>query len=336
MEDPKYLQLIRLIRETLESGRGAAIQAVNRSMVEAYWTIGKHIVEFEQGGSERAVYGSGLLKKLSEDLRRNFDKGFSHSNINAMRTFYLQNPILQAVPAKLSWTMLVELQKIEDPLEKSFYQQQALLENWSWRELKRQKESMLFHRLALSKDKEGVLALSKEGHVPRIPEDLMKDPYVLEFLKIPEPYHIREKDLEQRIIKHLKQFLLELGKGFAFIGEQYRISLGNRHYYVDLVFYHRILKCFVLIDLKRKELNYSDIGQMNMYMGYFENEENTEGDNPPIGIVLAHEKDDLVVKYAMSHLSSNLLVAKYQLYLPDREELQRKLEDIINSSDDIK
>lgn len=327
---PNYESLLLSIGNLLAEGRRAAAQAVNRAMVSTYWHIGLHIVEYEQGGQEKAVYGSALLKHLSRDLTDRFGQGFSHTNLNYMRQFYLHYPILEAVPPKLGWTMLAELLKIEDPLERNFYEKQAVVENWSWRELKRQKQSLLFHRLALSRDRDAVLALSKKGQLIESPTDLLREPYVLEFLKIPEPYHIAESELEKRLITHLKLFLLELGKGFAFIGEQYRITLGNRHYYVDLVFYHRILKCFVLIDLKRAEASHSDVGQMNMYLGYFEAEENVEGDNPPVGIILAQEKDDLVVRYAMSNLTSNLFVSKYQLYLPDREELERKLGEILH------
>lgn len=222
----------------------------------------------------------------------------------------------------MNWTHFCELVKIDDPLERSFYQQQSLLEKWSTTELKRQKKSSLFLRLAASKDKEGILQLAKKGQVIEKPADIIREPYVLEFLKIPEAYHLSETDLEKRLIEQLQTFLLELGKGFAFIGRQYRITLGNRNHYVDLVFYHRILKCFVLIDLKKEEAGYEAVGQMNMYLGYFENEENTDGDTPPIGIVLAKEKDDLLVQYAMHEMSSKLFVSKYQLYLPNREELK--------------
>ena len=209
---------------------------------------------------------------------------------------------------------------------RSFYEQQCLLEHWSIPELKRQKKSSLFLRLAASKDKEGILRLARQGQAVEKPEDIIREPYTLDFLQIPEPYHVSETELESRIISKLQSFLLELGRGFAFIGRQYRIVLGNRPHYVDLVFYHRILKCFVLIDLKRDEAGYEDIGQMNMYMGYFAKEENVEGDNPPIGIVLARQKDELVVEYAMYNNSSRLFVSKYQLYLPNREELKALIE----------
>jgi len=243
-----------------------------------------------------------------------------------MRLIYQRYPICEELPHKLNWTHFCELVKIDDPLERSFYEKQTIIENWSTTDLIRQKKASLFLRLAASKDKEGILQLSKQGNIIQQPIDLIREPCVLEFLKIPQSYQIAETELESRLIEHLQHFLLELGKGFAFIGRQYRITLGNRNHYVDLVFYHRILKCFVLIDLKKEEAGYEDVGQMNMYLGYFENEESTEGDNPPIGIVLAKEKDDLLVKYAMHNISSQLFINKYQLYLPDKEELRREIE----------
>jgi len=300
-------------------------------MVETYWQIGQYIIEFEQGGQIKAAYGKALLPNLSKDLTLSFGKGFSLSNIIRMRQLYSIFPIYAELPHKLSWTHLVELLKIEDPIERSFYTRQTMFENWSTTELIRQKKASLFLRLAVSKDKEGILKLAEQGQTIEKPTDLIRDPYVLEFLKIPEPYHLSETDLETRLIEHLQHFLLELGKGFAFIGRQYRITLGNRPHYVDLVFYHRILKCFVIIDLKKEEAGYEDVGQMNMYLGYFENEENTPGDNPPIGIVLAKEKDDLLVKYAMHNISSQLFVSKYQLYLPDKQMLQDKLTALIQN-----
>ncbi|MCC6548575.1 MAG: DUF1016 family protein [Ignavibacteriaceae bacterium] len=332
----EYTGLIDQISTVYLSGKTSATAAINRAMVEAYWEIGKYIVEFEQGGKAKAQYGEGLLEALSKDLVLLHGKGFSVSNMQRMRQFYLTYPIYATVSHKLSWSMYVELLKISDPLERSFYKKQSILENWNVRELIRQKKSSLFLRLAASQDKEGILKLVNEGKLVEKPKDILRDPYVLEFLKIPEPYHLSEGDLEKRLIDNLQSFLLELGKGFAFIGRQYRITLGGKHFYVDLVFYHRILKCFVLIDLKREEAGYEDVGQMNMYLGYFENEEKTEGDNPPIGIVLAKEKDELLVKYAMHNISSQLFVSKYQLYLPDREELQRLIKKELSASDDDK
>ena len=321
-----YQNLLSSISDTIAHGRQKAVLAVNSTMVDTYWKIGQYIVEFEQGGDARAEYGSTLLASLSKDLTNNLGKGFSLSNVKRMRQLYKTYPISAELPHQLSWTHFVELLKINDPLERSFYEKQTIIENWSTTELIRQKRSSLYLRLASSKDKAGILLLAKQGQKVQKPTDIIREPVVLEFLKIPEAVHLTETDLEKRLIENLQHFLLELGKGFAFIGRQYRITLGNRNHYVDLVFYHRILKCFVLIDLKREEAGYEDVGQMNMYLGYFENEENTEGDNPPIGIVLAKEKDDLLIHYALHNISSQLFVNKYQLYLPNKEELKQALE----------
>jgi len=327
-----YDLLIHQISETYIQGQKGAVITVNAHLVQTYWKIGQHIVEFEQEGKQRAEYGKSLINKLSSDLSLNLGKGFSRSNIIYMRLFYLEFPISEKPSHLLSWSHYVELLKISDKLERSFYLQQTIIENWSIPELKRQKKASLFLRLAASKDKEGILQLAQRGQIIEKPVDILRDPYILDFLKIPEPYHLSETEFETRLIDHLQHFLLELGKGFAFIGRQYRITLGNKPYRVDLVFYHRILKCFILIDLKKEEAGYEDVGQMNMYLGYFENEENTEGDNPPIGIVLAKEKDDLLVKYAMHNISSQLFVSKYQLYLPDNQTLQDQLTALLQKT----
>jgi predicted nuclease of restriction endonuclease-like (RecB) superfamily len=329
--DNNYQSLISQISDTYSEGRSKAVLAVNSFLVETYWQIGRYIVEFEQNGNAKAEYGKSLLPRLSKDLASTHGKGFSVSNLIRMRQFYVTFPICAELPHKLSWTHWVEFLKIDNSLERSFYIQQTLLENWSSKELIRQKQSSLFLRLAASKDKDGILKLAHEGQTVENPIDLIRESYILDFLKIPEPYHLSETELEKRLIDNLQHFLLELGKGFAFVGRQYRITLGNTHYYVDLVFYHRILKCFVLIDLKKEKVGYEDVGQMNMYLGYFENEENTEGDNPPIGIVLAKEKDELLVKYEMHNISSHLFISKYQLYLPNKEELQRVIEKQLQS-----
>lgn len=329
-----YTHLLDNISETFTDGKVKAFNAANIALVETYWKIGQHIVEFEQDGNAKAEYGAGLLEKLSKDLSLKFGKGFGLSNIKRFRQFYLVYPIGAEPPHLLSWTHYVELMKIESSLERSFYEKQAVYENWSTTELIRQKKSSLFLRLAAGKNKNEILQLSQQGKIISKPEDILKDTYIFEFLKIPEPFHISETNLETRLINQLQDFLLELGKGFAFIGRQYRVTLANRHHYIDLVFYHRILKCFVLIDLKKEEAGYEDVGQMNMYLGYMETEQNVEGDNPPIGIVLAREKDELQIKYAMSHTNSKLFVQKYQLYLPNEEELRREIEMIYNQERD--
>jgi predicted nuclease of restriction endonuclease-like (RecB) superfamily len=326
MLSKNYDRLISQISDTYAEGKKKAVLAVSRQITETYWKVGEHIVEFEQDGKDRAEYGSNMLERLSKDLSLLHGKGFSLSNLKRMRQLYLEYPKGATVSHQLTWSHYIELLKIEDPLERSFYEKQSIHENWSIRELIRQKKTSLFLRLASSKNKNEIMQLAQKGHIVSKPEDIIKEPFVLEFLQIPEPYHLSESELEERIINSLQTFLLELGKGFAFIGRQYRITLNNRNYYVDLVFYHRILKCFVLIDLKKDDAGYEDIGQMNMYLGYFQNEESTESDNPPIGIVLAREKDELLVKYAMNNVSSQLFVSKYQLYLPNRDEFKALIE----------
>jgi len=329
-----YHELVELISETYIKGRNSAAIVVNQHLVQTYWNIGQYIVEFEQNGKLKAEYGKALIDNLSKDLSQKFGKGFSRSNLIYMRLFYTEFSISEKASHLLSWSHYVELLKISDKIERNFYLQQTIHEKWSIPELKRQKKTSLFLRLAASKDKEGILELSKQGLIVQKPSDIIREPYILDFLQIPEPYHLNESELESLLISNLQQFLLELGKGFAFVGRQYRITLGNRPHYIALVFYHRILKCFVLIDLKKEEAGYEDVGQMNMYLGYFENEENTEGDNPPIGIVLAKEKDELMVKYAMHNISSQLFVSKYQLYLPDKKTLENKLIEILQKNNE--
>lgn len=327
----KYHQLLDIIGLTIEQARQNAIKAINTELVKANWEIGRHIIEYEQHGQERAEYGSELLTTLSKDLRQRYGKGFGRRNILDMRRFYLAYQKWQTVSAKLSWSHYIALIGVSDDTARKFYEKHSINENLSVRELERQINSSLFERLALSKDKKGVLQLSEKGHIVTNPTEAVKDPYVLDFLKIPQSYRMTEKDLEQKIIDNLQMFLLELGKGFAFVARQYRISLRNKHYCIDLVFYHRILKCFVLIDLKIRNVAHGDIGQMNLYLNYFKTEENVEGDNEPIGIILSAEKDEVLVEFATGGISNKIFVSKYQLYLPDKKQLQKKVKAIMNS-----
>ena len=327
-----YPHLLEQIAAIFTQGREEAMQAVNTRLVETYWQIGRHIVEFEQGGKSRAAYGKALIDHLAADLGLRLGRGFGRSNLIRIRQFYLVYPKGATLSHLLGWSHVIELLKIDDPLERSFYAQQCARERWSVRELKRQKDSALFLRLAASKDKAGILQLARQGQVVAQPADLLREPYVFGFLKIPEPYQVSETQLETHLCDQLQQFLLELGKGFTFVGRQYRITLNNTHYKVDLVFYHRILRCFVLIDLKINEVQHHDVGQMNLYLGYFAHEENIEGDNPPIGIILSRNKDELLVEYATYQLNSQLFVQKYQLYLPDRDALRQALEQTLREA----
>ena len=330
LDNSPYQKLIRQIGELLKERRSKAAYAVNTILVETYWNIGKYIIEFEQQGKLRAEYGSELIEKLSKDLTLAYGKGFNRNNLQYMRKLYAIFPICTTLSCKLTWSHYIEILKMDDPMEISFYTNQCEKENWSVRELKRQRNSMLFQRLALSRDKAGIMVLAQQGQEIQTPEDIIKNPYVLEFLDLPQKEKYREGELEQEIINNLQTFLLELGKGFAFIGRQYKISIGGRHFFVDLVFYHRILKCFVLIDLKKGEIEHYDIGQMNLYLNYFAEEENTEGDNPPIGIVLGAAKDEILIKYATANITNQLFVSKYQLYLPDEKTLRQEVQRIIN------
>lgn len=324
----QYNLLINEIGDFLEKGRKESFRKVNSILVLTYWKIGRRIVEFEQMGNERAEYGSNLLNRLSKDLKIRFGSGFSRRNILNMRKFYLIFQKRQTLSAKLSWSHYVEIISISNKEERNFYINQTLKENWSVRQLQRQIKSSLFERLILSKNKKDVLKNSKK--IKNLPDNFIKEPYIFEFLKIPLNRSLSEKQLETQLIDNLEKFILELGKGFAYIGRQYRISLNNIHFYVDLVFYHRILKCFVLIDLKTGKVNHQDIGQMNLYLNYFKNEENVEDDNPPIGIILGAQKDDILVEYATGSISNQLFVTKYQLYLPDKNILKEKLKDLIS------
>jgi len=327
----KYDELIKSISSTYTIAKNNVVSAVNIEMLNAYWEIGRYIVEFEQKGDIKAEYGRDLLTQVSKDLSVRLGKGFSRSNLTYMRQFYHKYPNRETVSHNLTWSHYFELLKIDDDLAREFYLNQSISENWTVRELKRQKKSGLFHRLALSQDKNKILQLSKEGQLVRSENDLSRDPYVFEFLGIPEKSDYNENDIELAIINNLQSFLLELGKGFAFIGRQRRITLNNRHYYVDLVFYHTKLKCYVLIDLKIGEVEYEHIGQMKLYLGYYEKEINDDSDNQPIGIILSEEKDDIMVEYAMLNDKAKLIVSKYQLYLPNVYELKQRVKEILEN-----
>ena len=320
--NPNYQELLQHVGDTLEQGRSRAAAAVNTAVVATYWEIGRQIVEYEQGGSAKAEYGSALLKKLSKDLTNLYGKGFSHSNLVYMRKLYLAYPKSQTLSDFLNWSQYIELLKIDDPLERAFYAKEAESERWGVRELKRQVDSMLFHRLALSTDRAEVLRLAKEGEIIERPEDILREPYIFEFTGLPQLPVYKEGDLEEALVNNLSMFFLELGKGFTYVGQQQKIVIGGRTYKVDLVFYHRILKCFVLIDLKRGEVQHEDIGQMNFYLSYYREEMNTEGDTEPIGIVLGAYQDKVVMQYALQNITNQVFVSRYQLYLPDRAQLE--------------
>jgi predicted nuclease of restriction endonuclease-like (RecB) superfamily len=323
------------------------LRTINTTMVCTYFEIGRMIVEEEQNGKERAEYGKQLLKGLSEQLTNEFGKGFSVENLDRMRKFYKTYSISSSLMTKseiqisestigefksqktkllisffkLTWTHYIFLMRIDDEKERRFYEIESEKYNWSVRELKRQYDSALYTRLALSRDKEGILKLSEKGQVIEKPKDSIKDPYILEFLGLPELHQYSESELEEEIVNKLEHFLLELGHGFTFVARQNRITFDDKHFRIDLVFYNRILKCFVLIDLKIGELKHQDLGQMQMYVNYYDREMRLEDENKTIGIVLCQNKSDLVVEYTLPENNEQIFASKYKTILPSREDL---------------
>jgi predicted nuclease of restriction endonuclease-like (RecB) superfamily len=325
----KYRELISSIGSLLGEARRQAFRQINSILVDTYWEIGKHIVVYEQKSKEKAAYGSELLDQIAYDLKKIHGKGFSRSNVFNFRRFYLAYPKIQTVSGLFSWSHIVVLLGVSDNLARTFYEKECAANRWSVRELERQINSMLFERLALSRGKKSILRLAAKGNRIEKPEDVVKNPYILEFLGLPEDHCYSERELEQTIIDNMRDFLLELGKGFSFVARQFRITLNNKHYYIDLVFYHQILKCFVLIDLKLGAVDHKDIGQMNLYLNYFKKEEMHAGDNEPIGIVLGAKKDRILIEYALGGISNKLFASKYRLSLPDKKELQEAVGKMI-------
>jgi predicted nuclease of restriction endonuclease-like (RecB) superfamily len=318
------------IKEILTSARNKVYQTANFAMVEAYWQIGKSIIE-EQGGDERAEYGAGLLKDLSKQMTRDFGKGFTVANLKNMRQFYQTFPNGYALRSELSWTHYRLLMRVENEKARFFYMEEAVKAQWSTRQLERQINSFFYERLLSSQNKDAVANEIQKLEPAKKPEDIIRDPYVLEFLGLTPNDDFYESDLEQALITHLQKFLLELGRGFSFVARQKRITFDGRHFYIDLVFYNFILKCFVLIDLKIGDLTHQDLGQMQMYVHYYERELMNEGDNPPIGIVLCADKSDAVVKYTLPENETQVFASKYKLYLPSEEELRNELKQEIQT-----
>ena len=331
--DNKMIQQIKFL---LEGARQKIATEVNSTLIMTYWQIGKIIVEDEQQHESRAEYGKQTLRTLSKVLTAEYGKGFSRSNLQNMRQFYLAYPKCQSVTGKLSWTHYCELLLISDAQKRSFYEKECVNARWSVRELKRQINSSLFERLLLSHgdaNKEKVLALALNGNEIAKPEDVIRDPYVFEFLGLPEDKPFFESDLEAALVAQIEKFLLELGRGFMFVGTQQRVTFNNHHYYVDMVFYNKILHSYVLIELKNTKLMPEAVGQLNMYLNYYANEVNDEGDNPPIGIILCTDKGNFDVQYALGGLSNNIFASKYVLYMPNKEQLIAEVERVIKNWD---
>lgn len=347
---PELKLLCQKAVDLIDRARNTAIREVNLVQLLTYYTLGKWIVEVQQGGSGRAKYGKRVLETLSDALNHVFGKGYSVSTLTNIRKFYeiyknrisapmvtdFSEPNSQPLvtkfgndaPFRLSWTHYLILMRIQNEDERDFYEQLAIQENWGKRELSRQYGSSLYERMLIGKDKQQILRLSKKGRLAEKPADLVKDPYILEFLGIPEQTDFSETELESRLIDHLQEFLLELGTGFAFVARQKRFTFEEDHFRVDLVFYNRLLQCFVLFDLKTEKLKHQDLGQMQMYVNYYDRYEKTDFENPTIGILLCPQKNDAVVELTLPE-NSNIFASQYQLYLPDKKLLQKKLQEWI-------
>ncbi|MBM4044729.1 MAG: DUF1016 domain-containing protein [Planctomycetes bacterium] len=347
-----YRALVAAIQQAHDTAQRQAVQAVNVALTLRNWLVGYHIVEYEQHGRDRAKYGERLLATLSDDLRRRLGRGFGWRNLEMFRRFYLCYPISQSLIAKfsirlphppsvtfaslewqddayfarlfreLAWTHLIELIRIEDPLKRAFYEVETLRNRWSARELKRQTASLLYERMGLSRDKAGVLALAKQGELVTTPDEMVRDPYVFEFLGLKQEELYTESQLERALLDHLQEFLLEMGKGFCFIARQRRVTIDNNHYHMDLLLYNRRLKCLVVFDLIFGPFRHEYAGAMNFYLNYLKAEEMEPGENPPIGVVLCSDKNETHVEYALGGLSNRVFVSRYLLCLPTKEELE--------------
>ena len=314
------------IRNLVINSRNRVYTAVNTEMLSLYWNIGKIIMEIQQG-DERATYGDAVLEKLSIKLTTEFGKGFSVINLRRMRKFYILFPIRSSVLNELSWSHYLELIKIEEEPKRNFYLNECINTRWSVRELQRQIGSLLYERLILSANKQKVLELAEKGQVLETGKDLVKDPFVLEFLDIKENTEYLESDLERNILEHLKEFLLELGKGFSFVGNQVRLTLEEDHFYPDLVFYNRLLKCFVIIDLKIGKITHQDIGQMQIYVNYYDREIKINDENKTVGILLSTIKKETIVKYTLPEDNDSIFASEYKLHLPTERELIEAIEE---------
>lgn len=316
------------IRGLLKSARENIVSTINSTMAKTYFLIGKRIVEEEQNGEKRAEYGKKLIKELSKKLTKEFGKGFSERNLEQMRKFYLAYSIPQTLSAefRLSWSHYLILMRMENLDERNFYEIEAIENNWSLRELRRQIDSALYERLVLSRDKEKVKSLALKGQIIEKPEDVVKDPYILEFLGLEEQNSYSENKLETEIINNLEKFLLELGKGFTFVGRQVRFTFDEKHFRVDLVFYNRLLKCFVLIDLKIGEVTHQDLGQMQMYVNYYDRYVKLDDENKTIGIIICRDKNDTLVKMTLPEDNQQIFASRYMTVLPSKEEFKKIVE----------
>jgi predicted nuclease of restriction endonuclease-like (RecB) superfamily len=332
-------EMIAQIRDIMNNARKNIATHVNNEQLITYWNIGRVIVEHEQDNEKRAEYGKATLKQISRQLTKEFGRGFSVSNLQFMRRFYQTYQIQQTLSGKLSWSHYCELLIISDPDRRSFYEKECERSGWSVREMKRQISTSLFERLLLSDgkaNKEKVYELATKGQELTTPEDIVKDPYVFEFLGIPENKPVLESELEEALVRQIEDFMLELGRGFMFVGTQQRVTLNNTHYYVDMVFYNKELHAYVLIELKTVKLMPEAVGQLNMYLNYYAAEVNEPGDNPPIGIILCTDKDNVSAEYALGGLSNNIFASTYTYVIPEKEKLIAQVEAVLERWEDKK
>ena len=317
------------VREIIASARQSAVRSVDFYRVQMYWNIGKRILETEQEGKERAEYGTYLLKNLAKKLEPEYGSGFSVRQLERSRQFYKMYPIATALRTQFNWTQYKLLLAISDDYKREYYELEAVNNGWTAREMERQINSQLYERLLLSNDKESVLAVARKERIPQQPQEIIKDPMVLEFLGLERKSSYYEKDLEQALITHLQKFLLELGNGFTFVARQKRILIEDDEFFADLVFYNRLLRCFVVIELKTEKLTHQDLGQLQMYVNYYDRVEKTPDENPTIGILLCTAKNDTVVKMSLPENNSSILASQYQLYLPTQDQLKTEVESLI-------
>lgn len=325
--------LYQEVREIIASARQNAVRSVDFCRVQMYWQIGRRILEEEQKGKERADYGSYLLKNLAKKLEPEYGSGFSVRQLEMCRQFYRIYPIANTVCSQLNWSQYKLLISIPDEYKREYYQLEAVNNAWTKRELERQINSQLYERLLLSNDKESVLAVARKERIPQAPQEIIKDPMVLEFLGLERKAEYYEKDLEQALITHLQKFLLELGNGFTFVARQKRILIEDDEFFADLVFYNRLLRCFVVIELKTEKLTHQDLGQLQMYVNYYDRVEKTPDENPTIGILLCTSKNDTVVKMSLPEDNTSILASQYQLYLPTQEQLTKEIETLRRLTD---
>ena len=318
------------VRRIIEESRNNAVRSVDYCRVQMYWNIGRRIFEEEQQGKDRAEYGTYLIKNLADDLEPEYGSGFTIRQLERARQFYRLYPIASAVRTQLNWSQYKQLISIPDPDKREYYELEAVNNCWTGREMERQINSMLYERLLLSNDKESVLAVARKQRIPQSPREIIKDPMVLEFLGLEKKAKYYEEDLESALITHLQNFMLEIGNGFAFVARQKRILIEDDEFFIDLVFYNRLLRCFVLFELKTDKLTHQDLGQLQMYVNYYDRVEKLSEENKTIGILLCTQKNDTVVKMSLPENNSTILASQYTLYLPTEEQLKKEVEEVRN------